>query len=188
MITDSVAEPRRATGPRTPQDKARSLQNARTHGLLSRYVLLPGEDGEALGSLRDALLAEFAPVGELEAALVDRVVSCIWRLRRVQRTEVGVFEFNKRGTHELLIEKLGQDPPLAPDARVGRVFAKEAAGADTFSKLARYEAAIERSWFRALHELQRLQLARAGAQVPPPASLDVDLSVTDDAALLGPAD
>jgi hypothetical protein len=31
---------------------------------------------------------------------------------------------------------------------------------EAFSKLARYEAAIERSFFRALHELQRLQLAR----------------------------
>jgi hypothetical protein len=187
-MTYSVAEPRRATGPRTLEGKARSGQNARTHGVLSIYALLPGENADALDGLRSALLTELTPFGELEATLVDRIVCCIWRLRRVQRTEVGVFEFNKRGTHELQMERLGQQPPLAPDARVGRAFVKEAAGADAFSKLARYEAAIERSLYRALHELQRLQLARAGAHVPPPASLDIDVSLAGDSALSSPAD
>jgi hypothetical protein len=187
-MADPAAETRRATGPRTPQGLARSCQNARTHGLLSRYVLLPGEDGDALDGLRDALLGELAPFGALEATLVDRIVACIWRLRRVQRTEIGVFEFNKRGAFELLMEKRGDRPPLTPDARVGRAFVKEAAGADAFSKLARYEAAIERSFFRALHELQRLQLARAGTHVPPPAALDVDISVTGASAFSGPAE
>src|SRR5262245_27458354 len=106
-MTHPVAEPLGASGPRTPQGKARSGQNARTHGLLSRYVLLPGEDGNALDGLRSALLAELTPFGELEAALVDRIASCIWRLRRVQRTELGVFIFNKRGPHDLLMEKVG---------------------------------------------------------------------------------
>jgi hypothetical protein len=48
----------------------------------------------------------------------------------------------------------------------------------TLDRLLRYEAALERSLFRALHELHRLQAARAGVSVPPPAALDVDLAVT----------
>ena len=44
-------------------------------------------------------------------------------------------------------------------------------------KLSRYEAAIERSLDKALHELQRLQAARrADGDVPPPAVIDVDVS------------
>ena len=41
----------------------------------------------------------------------------------------------------------------------------------------RYESNLERSFFKTLHEIQRLQAARSGAVVPPPAALDVDLTV-----------
>ena len=47
--------------------------------------------------------------------------------------------------------------------------------ADTLSKVSRYEAALERGLFRALHELQRLQAMRAGAAVLPPVAVDVIL-------------
>ena len=48
--------------------------------------------------------------------------------------------------------------------------------ADALSKLSRYETTLERSMFRALHELQRLQAARSGQSVAPPAVLDVEVS------------
>ncbi|MDB5297499.1 MAG: hypothetical protein JWO31_3482, partial [Phycisphaerales bacterium] len=41
------------------------------------------------------------------------------------------------------------------------------------AKVQRYEAGLERSLYRALHELQRLQAARHGQVVPPPAAVDV---------------
>lgn len=44
-------------------------------------------------------------------------------------------------------------------------------------KVGRYEAAAERSLYKALHELQRLQAARQGQAVTPPAVLDVDVTV-----------
>jgi hypothetical protein len=44
-------------------------------------------------------------------------------------------------------------------------------------KIGRYEAAAERSLYKALHELQRLQAARQGQAVTPPAVLDVDVTV-----------
>ncbi len=56
-----------------------------------------------------------------------------------------------------------------------RAFLVDAGGFEAFAKLARYDTAIERSLFRALHELQRLQQARAGEPVPPPAVVDVDV-------------
>jgi hypothetical protein len=45
--------------------------------------------------------------------------------------------------------------------------------ADTLATLSRYEAHVSRQMLQALHELQRLQAARAGEPVPPPAALDV---------------
>ncbi len=43
---------------------------------------------------------------------------------------------------------------------LGRSIIRDAEGANTFSKLSRYETTIERSLYKALHELQRLQSAR----------------------------
>ena len=52
----------------------------------------------------------------------------------------------------------------------------DAGGLGAFAQLARHEAAIERSMLRALHELQRLQAARAGVEVSVPLAIDVDVS------------
>ena len=60
---------------------------------------------------------------------------------------------------------------------LGLAFVRDADGANAFSKLSRYEAAIERGLYKALHELQRLQAARRGdGNFPPPAAIDVDVS------------
>jgi hypothetical protein len=60
---------------------------------------------------------------------------------------------------------------------LGLTFIRDANGANAFSKLSRYEAAIERSLYKALHELQRLQAARrADGDATPPVAIDVDVS------------
>jgi len=46
----------------------------------------------------------------------------------------------------------------------------------TLDKLSRYEAHLSRQLFQALHELERLKAARGGADVPPPAALDVTVN------------
>ena len=43
----------------------------------------------------------------------------------------------------------------------------------TLNKVTRYEAHLSRQMLQALHTLERLQAARAGQPVPPPAALDV---------------
>ena len=57
---------------------------------------------------------------------------------------------------------------------LGRAFV---ATESRLSTLSRYESAIERGLYKALHELQRLQAARAGVPVAPPITGDVDLTV-----------
>ncbi len=58
---------------------------------------------------------------------------------------------------------------------LGVAFKQDAENAGAISKLSRYEAAIERSLYRALHELQRVQAARENGQQPP--SIVVDVTV-----------
>ncbi len=100
MTSERKAETNRrnalkSTGPKTPEGKAAVSLNPLRHGLLSREVLLPGEDEEALRDLGEHLRAELHPVGELESLLVDRVVAAVWRLRRLSRVEAGIFAWER---------------------------------------------------------------------------------------------
>ncbi len=67
--------------------------------------------------------------------------------------------------------RLLRDESLA----LGVAFKQDAKYTGAISKLSRYEAAIERSLYRALHELQRVQAAREDGQ--PPRSIAVDVTV-----------
>ena len=53
---------------------------------------------------------------------------------------------------------------------------------EILDKVSRYEVHLERSLFRTLHELQRLQAARSGMVLPPPAAVDLDVSVHGEAS------
>jgi hypothetical protein len=62
-------------------------------------------------------------------------------------------------------------------ATLGQTFVRDGNKANAFSKLSRYETTIDRSLYKALRELQRLQTARgAGGNVSPPVAVDVDVS------------
>lgn len=49
------------------------------------------------------------------------------------------------------------------------------------ANVSRYETTLERSLFKSLHELERLQARRAGQAVAPPVVVDVNLDVQQDA-------
>ena len=162
MTTTRQAEANRlnalkSTGPRTPAGRAAIAHNATKHGLLSRESLVKGESEADLVDFGKRLRAQLAPVGELELLLVDRIVSTAWRLRRLVCVET-VF-FNKEHT------------------ALDHAFSY---GRERMSTLSRYEVTLERSFYKALHELQRLQAARDGQAVPLP--VVVDVSVSDQAA------
>jgi hypothetical protein len=127
----------RSTGPRTPEGKTVVALNAVKHGLLSREVLIKGESEAELVEFARRLRAQLAPIGELERLLVDRVVSGAWRLRRLVYLEAALLS--------------GEQKP--EDAFKG--YRRE-----SMAHLSRYEAGVERSLYRALAELHRLQAER----------------------------
>jgi hypothetical protein len=47
--------------------------------------------------------------------------------------------------------------------------------------MSRYEGALERALYKALHEWQRLQGARNGAYVSLPAAIDIDVALAGQA-------
>ena len=153
---------RRSTGPKSERGKAVVALNAMKHGLLSGKALLETEDDSELIELGKRLRSTLRPEGELECLLADRVLSCAWRLRRVISVETGIFRQEMDGI-------------FGEREDVGLAFIRDGNGADAFSKLSRYESAIERAMYRALHELQRLRASRAGQPVPPPVVVELEM-------------
>jgi hypothetical protein len=162
----------KSTGPNTPEGKSAVRHNALKHGLLAEDVLLLGEDRDELRELSERLIAELRPEGELEDSLVEQIIAARWRLRRLRLVETGIFNREiSRATSGALA------PTHSQTTMLGLSFIRDANGANAFSKLSRYEIPIERSFYRALHELQRLQAARhAEGNVSPPVAVDVEIS------------
>jgi hypothetical protein len=77
--------------------------NALRHGLLTRDVVLPGEDADAFEDLWNQVRANFSPVGPIEEFLVERVVNALWRLRRLARAETALFHWR---VHEFKADRL----------------------------------------------------------------------------------
>jgi hypothetical protein len=96
-------------------------------------------------------------------------------IKTYQRISIVITDEKK---HEEALERVRRMRSEQEDetATLGRTFARDADRANAFSKLSRYETAIERQLYRALHELERRQAARGGAAVPPPQVVDVEVS------------
>ncbi len=59
---------------------------------------------------------------------------------------------------------------------ISSAFRSDAVDNDVLAKIIRYEVSLERSFTKALHELQRLQAKRNDDTTPPPVAVDVDIS------------
>ncbi|HXM94391.1 MAG TPA: hypothetical protein VOA64_09090 [Candidatus Dormibacteraeota bacterium] len=73
----------RAIGPRTSAGKEKSKYNAIKHGIFSKIVLLRGESGLEFNSVSNELRNDLRPEGALEEILVEKLVSLLWRYRRM---------------------------------------------------------------------------------------------------------
>jgi len=164
----NAANARLSTGPKTPEGKARSSGNARTHGLTAKDVVIGPEDREEF----DALLADFqsdvAPQGVIQQTLFDELVSAAWNLRRIRRMEAELCA----GAPSYL-DLLDNDHTQTK-----------------LDRLARHKSRIERTFHRTLKELKALQTNQAvGAFMPstfaetaPPLASTIEITKRTQAA------
>ncbi len=87
-------EPRywQCTGPKTPEGKAVSSQNARTHGLTSQKLFLPGENEQEFADLRETWFVQYPPESAAEGEMVEQLARHCWFLRRAERRYADVEE------------------------------------------------------------------------------------------------
>jgi hypothetical protein len=124
QIEANRANSAKSTGPRTPEGKARSAENARTHGLTGRdLVILPGEEQE-FDDLQTGLYEDVRPEGTLEDELFKALIHAAWNQRRCRRSEA---DLQRKAAAE------GRDPLLDPaldlDLKRLDLYSRRAAGA-----------------------------------------------------------
>ena len=112
------ANARHSTGPKTWKGKAVIRLNALRHGLLTRDVVLPGEDAEGFEDLWNQVRANLSPVGPIEEFLVDRVVNAMWRLQRLARAETAFFKWR---VHGLKADRLAKQVRSYEESFLGRL-------------------------------------------------------------------
>lgn len=178
-----------SVGPRTEGGKARSSQNARTHGLFATQVVGPCEDPEVYEAFYDDLHRELNPKGPLEEQLSEWIIGRLWRLRRVPEIEAAIQAyFHQTNQRDRALDKIlaQEEPTFRLDRMVSIRDAKvyeqakrdrdEAAAAlegplphlgaayrdaePLLSRLTKIVTAMQGSAYRALKELRAMQAER----------------------------
>src|SRR6266851_8981757 len=129
-LAANAANAQHSTGPRTPEGQARSSQNARTHGLTARDLVIAPNELEEFEELRNDYQASVQPQDAIQQSVFELLVGAAWNLRRIRRMEVRACSDTT-----LRAEQLEKD----------------------LDRLVRYKTCIERTFHRSLKELKALQ-------------------------------
>jgi hypothetical protein len=171
----------KSSGPRSPEGKTRSAQNARKHGFTSAaYTVVRLEDVQEVANLKDDAVEFYQPVNSQEFFAVERIALTQQAMLRAARLEAGLFTSCLNEACGLTdIPRTQIDPLLLADIEVARVqnrnfvlaegFQHSAAKSNALSLCLRYAAQAERQYRRALDEFDRLKLLRpdpGGADLP----------------------
>ena len=150
---------KKSTGPKTPQGKAKSAQNATRHGLTATTDVIKGESQEEFDAHKQGFLDVLDPQNAIENFLADHVVSLAWRLKRADRIERQLLDGFAADQ-----QYLRDDPsrnwhyPSSsrdPDLTLGTAVRRDLDNNKTLNRLSLYERRIERSFFKSLSELKR---------------------------------
>jgi hypothetical protein len=142
----------KSTGPKTPEGRAAVRLNGVTHGLTAETIVLKGESEIDFTNLLGSLEAEHDPATPTEEALVVQLAMATWRLRRLYHQEAGFYTCQ-------LQSLVGMQKDLNLDD-AGRMGHAAAWSESTLTLFNRQEGRLERTFYRALHELQRLRKER----------------------------
>src|SRR5216683_2698016 len=129
-LATNAANAQHSTGPRTPEGQARSSQNARTHGLTARDVIIAPDEREEFEQLLNDYQTAVKPQDAIQQSLFELLVGAAWNLRRIRRMEVRACSDTT-----LKAEQLEKD----------------------LDRLVRYKTCIERTFHRSLKDLKALQ-------------------------------
>ncbi len=132
-----------STGPRTPEGKARSSQNALRHGLSSRTALISSEDQQAYAGHCSKFFDEYRPATPTETQLTQELADTAWRLNRIPALEAQ------------LLHRAANPPNEEAAIAFDLVDAHRA-----LATLSLHSARLSRQFQRALEQLRQVQSER----------------------------
>jgi len=148
----------KSTGPKTPEGKAKSAQNATTHGLTASSDVIKGESQEQFDAQRNRLFDELAPQTLIQEILTDRIATLAWRLKRAERMQ-NQFADAMLLDHPFIVEYLAclnrAPSNHNPDLDLGATIKRDFRGDKVLDRLKLYERRIENSLFKSLNQLQK---------------------------------
>jgi hypothetical protein len=145
----------KSTGPRSPHGKTRSSQNARRHGATAQITVMTDEDRIAHDKFTQRMVAELAPIGEMETFHAASAAEEAWRLHNARaqcNNIVAIGHFD--GTADCYEAEHPEIHTAVTAATVMRDRAK------TLELLSLYEQRIHRSFQKHYDQLQKLQSER----------------------------
>ena len=142
----------KSTGPKTPEGRAAVRLNGVKHGLFAQTLVLPGESESDFTSLLESYEAEHAPATPTEESLVLQAAMAMWRLRRLYHAEAAFLARERKSQAEWHSKTKFDDHTLTGMAI--------SSNQNTVSTFRRQEASLERTYYRALRELERLRARR----------------------------
>jgi hypothetical protein len=145
------------SGLKNDEGKRKSRMNALKHGMSANTVVLPYEDEVEYHELRAQLVESYAPANNQELMLVDQIAASYWRTMRSRAYEREML------SNQVKTRKIDNGLPPAincakDDLATAVVLTKEPQ--KSFGNYFRYDASIERSYYRAIAALERLQSRR----------------------------
>jgi hypothetical protein len=151
------ANRRNAAGPHqmTEAGKQSIRTNAIRHGLACNiHVVLPGEDQEFFNEVLASLQTDYAPASAQEEMLVHQIAGHHWRLIRARNMETASFGYGLRKLSQEFPVKLVEPDDVARGENITTALSRYD---NIFWKVSRYETTVERSYYRAIRELQKIQ-------------------------------
>jgi hypothetical protein len=175
----------KSTGPRTPEGRAAVRLNGVKHGLTAETIVLKGESQADFTAMLDSFEAEHDPTTPTEEALVVQLALANWRLRRLYHQEAGFYTCQLQS-----LKGVQKDLNLDDAGRMGHAAAWSESTLGLFN---RQEGRLERTFYRALHELQRLHKERESSLalvcdplIPDPPSTEINNMPHSPRASAGP--
>ncbi|HLI78446.1 MAG TPA: hypothetical protein VKV03_00615 [Candidatus Binataceae bacterium] len=170
------ANAQRSTGPRTPEGKQRSSQNALRHGILAKAAFNATLEGEERRAEFDELVAglaqEYQPRTMTEKMTVQQLAGCYWRLAKVWTFEQEA-AWRARAVHHVGLDEYEQLERLSLGYLNDRIikhqheaFAKAGLGevnlplAASANTILRYQSAINSMMTKCLAILERRRKER----------------------------
>ena len=144
----------KSTGPRTPEGRAAVRLNGVKHGLTAETIVLKGESQADFTDLLNSYEAEHAPTTPTEEGLVAQLAMATWRLRRLYHQEAGFYTYRIKSLADI---RKNQDLDLDDAGQMAHAAGFDESMLYLFN---RQEGRLERTFYRALHELQRLRKQR----------------------------